>query len=278
MTENAMTKHDVLTEKEMSEFTMNSRILRNIEYYRNKMNLQKSDMNILDWGCGRGRAVAWLREQGYSVFGTDIDPEPINNCRDLLSSRGLDPDVVISLMENGEEKKFPHAFFHLSFSDGVFEHVKDIEQVASNFKRLTAPGGVGIHFFPAHKHFIEIHLRMPFLHWLPKNKLRKIYIFLLLLLGKDPKWKELQGKTKLEQAQSYYEYTIYKTYYRSPRVLTEIFTRNKFKVDFIPLANFGLDKHPILNKLVELKLLQPVLNWCMCNFGQVGLVITRRPD
>src|SRR4030042_5233929 len=273
-----MTKHDVLTEKEMSEFTMNDRILRNIEYYRNKMNLKKSDMNILDWGCGRGRAVAWLREQGYNAFGVDIDPEPINNCRNLLSSRGLDTDSIISLMENGEEKKIPRAFFHLSFSDGVFEHVKDIEQVASNLKRLTAPGGVGIHLFPAHKHFIEIHLRMPFLHWLPKNKLRKIYISLLLLLGKDPKWKELQGKTKREQTQTYYEYTIYKTYYRSPHSLTEVFTRNKLGVDFIPLADFGLDKHPILNKLVKLKLLRPILNWCMCNFGQMGLVITRRPD
>src|SRR4030042_4313371 len=178
-----MTKHDVLTEKEMSEFTMNDRILRNIEYYRNKMNLKKSDMNILDWGCGRGRSVAWLREQGYNAFGVDIDPEPINNCRNLLSSRGLDTDSIISLIENGEEKKIPRAFFHLSFSDGVFEHVKDIEQVASNLKRLTAPGGVGIHFFPAHKHFIEIHLVCRLLHEKKKNNPRKSDFFILQLLG-----------------------------------------------------------------------------------------------
>lgn len=278
MSELVMTKHDVLTEKEMSTFSMNPRILRLIEYYRDKMKLDKSRMNILDWGCGRGRAVLWLREQGYSAFGTDIDPEPVNNCRDLLLAKGFDADSIISLMENGEEKKIPDGFFHLSFSDGVFEHVKDLEQVAANLKRLTVSGGVGVHFFPAHRHFVEIHLFMPFLHWLPKNKLRKIYILLLLLLGRDPKWKELQGKSRREQAHAYYEYIVQKTYYRTPLVITDVFTRNKFRVDFTHLADFGLDKHPVLEKLARIKLLRPLLNWGMRNFGQIGLVITKKAD
>jgi len=213
MTENALTKHDILTENEMSQFTLNDRIFRHIEYRREKMNLEKSEMNLLDWGCGRGRAVSFLRAQGYKAFGTDIDSEPVKNCRELLSAQGLDAEAIISLMENGVEKQFPDSFFHLSFSEGVFEHVKDLEQVAENLKRVTAPGGVGIHLFPAHKHFVEIHLVMPFLHWLPKNKLRKFYIFLLLLLGKGPKWKEVEGKSKWDQAHVYYEYMIYKTYY-----------------------------------------------------------------
>ena len=154
MPEDAMTKHDILTEEEMSKFSLNPRIFKRIKYFCGKMNLQKNQMNILDWGCGRGRAIAWLRAQGYNAFGTDIDPEPVNNCRSLLSARGLDANSLISLMIDGEEKQFPDNFFHLSFSEGVFEHVKDIEQVAANLKRLTVPGGVGVHFFPAHKHFV----------------------------------------------------------------------------------------------------------------------------
>jgi SAM-dependent methyltransferase len=278
MPEYTMTKHDTLTEEEMSSFNMSPRIFRFIEHYRKKMNLNKSDMNILDWGCGRGRAVAWLREKGYKAYGTDIDPEPVNNCRELLSARGFDADLLISLIENGVEKKFPNNFFHLSFSEGVFEHIKDLEQVAANLKRLTAPGGVGAHFFPAHKHFVEIHLFMPFLHWLPKNRLRKLYISLLLSLGKDPGWKELQGKSRQERAKAYYEYIINKTYYRNPRTIMDVFTRNNFGVDFIPLADFGLEKHSLLAKLVKFKPLQPLLNWGMRNFGQVGLMITRKAD
>jgi SAM-dependent methyltransferase len=278
MPEQALTKHDALTEEEMSSFTMSPRIFRFIELFRKKMNLDRSDMNVLDWGCGRGRSVALLREQGYSAFGTDIDPEPVNNCRELLLARGLDADLLISLMENGVEKKFPDKFFHLSFSEGVFEHVRDLEQVAANLKRVTAPGGVGVHFFPAHKHFVEIHLYMPFLHWLPKNRLRKLYISLLLSLGIDPEWKELQGKNRQDKVQAYYEYINNKTYYRSPRTITDIFTRNNLKVDFIPLADFGLEKHPLLEKFVKLKFLRPLLDWGMRNFGQVGLIITRNKD
>jgi len=278
MTTNTMTKHDVLTEQEMSGFTMSGRIAGQIERFRKKMNLERNQMNVLDWGCGRGRSVAWLREQGYHAFGTDIDVEPVKNCRVLLSARGLDADSIISLMDNGEEKQFPDGFFHLSFSEGVFEHIRDIEQVAANLKRLTAPGGVGVHFFPAHKHFVEIHLFMPFLHWLPKNRVRRIYILLLLLLGQGPRWKELQSKSKAEQADAYYDYIIHKTYYRTPRTLRDVFTRNKFKVDFIPLAEFGLEKHPLLAGLVKIKALRPLLDWGMRTFGQVGLVITRQRD
>ena len=50
MPEDALTKHDILTEDEMSKFTLNDRILRYIEYCREKMNLEKSEMNLLDWG------------------------------------------------------------------------------------------------------------------------------------------------------------------------------------------------------------------------------------
>ena len=275
---NSMTKHDVLTEQEMSDFTMNPRVLRQIEHFRRQTNLGKSEMNILDWGCGRGRAVAALRARGYNAFGADIDPEPVNNCRDLLSARGLDADSIISLIKNGKDTIFPDGFFHFGYTDGVLEHVRDIEQVAANLKTLIAPGGICVHFFPAHRHFVENHLRVPFLHWLPKNRLRRTYISLVLLCGGGPKWKELQSRSRQERAQAYYEYSISKTYYRTPRALTEIFVRHKFQIDFIPVADFGLDKHPILARLVGFRPFRPLLNWGMRNFGQVGLVITRNSD
>lgn len=276
MTASTMTKHDVLTEQEMSGFVMNQRIVRQIEHFREKMKLEKGQMNILDWGCGRGRAVAWLRAHGYNAFGVDIDREPIENCRQLFSARGMDADAIISLLDDGEETKFPDDFFHFSCSDGVFEHVRNMEQVAANLRRLTAPGGVGVHFFPAHKHLVEIHLLLPFVHWLPKNKLRKMYIFLWLLLGKGPGWKELQGKSKWKQAHAYYEYTVLKAYYRTPRTITEVFARYGFEVDFVPLADFGLEEHPLLARLAGSKALRSLLNWGMRHFGQVGLLITKK--
>ncbi len=149
MIENAMTKHDVLTEQEMANFVFNPRILKQLERCRKKLNLEKDQMNILDWGCGRGRAVVWLREQGYKTFGVDIDPEPVENCRNLLSSRGVNPDSLIYLIQNNTAKEFPDKHFHFIFSYGVFEHIKDLVQVAAEFKRIMAPEAIGAHFFPA---------------------------------------------------------------------------------------------------------------------------------
>ena len=274
MIENAMTKHDVLTEQEMANFVFNPKILKQLERCRKKLNLEKDQMNILDWGCGRGRAVVWLREQGYKAFGVDIDPEPVENCRNLLSSQGVNPDSLIYLIQNNTAKEFPDKHFHFIFSYGLFEHIKDLDQVAAEFKRLMTPGAVGAHFFPSHKHLVETHLRMPFLHWLPKNGLRMICIKSTLMLGKGPKWKELQGMAKEQQAQVYYDYTVNKTFYRKPALLRNVFKRVSLKVDFIPLHDYGVDDYPVLRALVKIKVLRPILNWAMRNFGRVGLFIT----
>ena len=48
MPNSLMTKHNALTEEEMSGFSMSPRIYRFIEHFREKMNLDKSDMNVLD--------------------------------------------------------------------------------------------------------------------------------------------------------------------------------------------------------------------------------------
>ena len=81
-----MSKHHVLTEQDFSEYTPSQRILRYIESYRRDRNLEAKEMNILDWGCGRGRTVLWLREQGYNAYGVDIDIEPIRNGIGLLAA------------------------------------------------------------------------------------------------------------------------------------------------------------------------------------------------
>ncbi len=66
---------------------------------------------------------------------------------------------------------------------------------------LTASGGVGIHCFPGARMYWEDHLKMPFVHWLPKNKSRRYWIALMLILrkGPSPSWIETENKSLLEQ-------------------------------------------------------------------------------
>ena len=61
-----------LTEAECATFTPNAEVVRYLEATRARLGLEKRDLNVLDWGSGRGEYVLWLREAGYNAFGAEI--------------------------------------------------------------------------------------------------------------------------------------------------------------------------------------------------------------
>ncbi len=70
-------KGDVLTEEDMASFTLNPFWLKALTDFEKESGLDKSQIRIQEWGCGRGRAVARLREMGHAAFGVDIDGRPL---------------------------------------------------------------------------------------------------------------------------------------------------------------------------------------------------------
>jgi ubiquinone/menaquinone biosynthesis C-methylase UbiE len=76
---------------------------------------------ILDYGCGTGHAVKWLKAQGYDVYGYDyfryVDGNP-------------------SWYIQKAKFKFDHIYFMHSFA-----HVPNIEQVLINLKSILKRGG-----------------------------------------------------------------------------------------------------------------------------------------
>ena len=182
-----MPRNDSLTEEEFAAFTPNKRTIHCIETYREKTNLEKREMNVLDWGCGRGETTLWLKEQGYNVYGADIDVIPIRNGIGLFRSKGYD-DSILSLITPDGKTDFPDSFFHFIFSCQVFEHISNLELVAAEMARVTMKDGVGFHIYPAHRRIIEGHLHMPIVHWLPKNNLRRLLIGIYVFFGLEPRW------------------------------------------------------------------------------------------
>ncbi|MDP6439202.1 MAG: class I SAM-dependent methyltransferase [Candidatus Brocadiia bacterium] len=178
-----MSKHDVLTEVEMSRFKFRKHMLRRIDSCCARTGVPRTEFNILDYGCGRGRAVAWLRASGYNAFGVDIDPEPVRNGRDLLLGRGEDPDAVLRVIGREGRTSFPNGFFHFVFSQQVMEHVEDLGGMVEELAGITRPGGMGVHAYPAHRQMMERHLLMPAVHWVPKGALRKACIALCVACG-----------------------------------------------------------------------------------------------
>ena len=234
-----MSKQDPLTPEEFAKFTVGGDIVAVIEDERRRLGLDRGKMNILDWGCGRGRAVLWLRERGYNALGVDSDPEVLVRGRGLLQVLGHPADTLRHVQPNGRTD-FEDGFFHLILSQNVLEHVEDLDQVAREMCHITAEHGVGFHTCPARLRPIESHLRMPFVHWLPKSRARKAAIRAFVALGADPHWPELGSASGSERAETYYRYSRDKTFYRKPGLTRRSFEAAGFEVQFRTISHSHL--------------------------------------
>lgn len=210
-------KHDILTEEELHSHGINPIVRKALAAVPGASGPpeDRSRINILDWGCGRGRTVLTLRDEGFNSYGIDIDESVMRNGHALLKSRGLNPTEI--LRPAGDTGEFDDGYFHFIFSEQVFEHVEDLRGVLTELYRLTCSGGTGVHCFPGSKTVQEEHLCMPFVHWLPKNCLRKaaLAVFLFLGYGPTPPWPEVNDQGFWGMVQTYYDYLNRKTYYRS---------------------------------------------------------------
>lgn len=224
-------KHEILTEAELASYSISACILDELSRLQDMTQLPPEQINILDWGCGRGRSVALLRAQGFNAFGVDIDEATMRNGYDLFKGRGWDP--VDLLRPVAAIDSFPDNFFHFIFSDQVLEHVSDMDHVARSIARLSSHSARAIHQFPGARTVGEVHLFMPLIHWLPKNQLRRVAIWLGLLCGRGPQepWPACQSKPAWQASQVYFEYSINKTYYRDTRQLAALFAKHGFEVD-----------------------------------------------
>ncbi len=240
----AMHYDDLLTENEFADFTPNSEVVRYLELTRQRLGLEKSEMNVLDWGSGRGNYVAWLRKAGYNAFGAEIRQAASERGKSLFASLGLDHDRVIRPIAPDCRTDLPADFFHFVFTHYVLEHVADIDAVTTEIARVTAPGGCGFHVYPGKLRPLEPHLFMPFVHWLPKqNPARKWLIRACIACGIDPKWDWLATATPDRKAEAYFTFCNRETFYRPFRRVRRSFNQVGFEVT--PVAA----DHPALRRL-----------------------------
>lgn len=227
-------KHDILTEEEMGRFFLAPGILAELNSLAASMiPVQASSArNVLDLGCGRGRSVARLIENGFNAFGVDTDQAALRNGYLLFEGRGLQPAGV--LLHAEDTARIPDDFFGLIFSEETLEHVQPLEQVAREIFRLTAPSGVGLHSFPGSKCLIEPHILMPLIHWLPSGLFQKGLIALCLLVGfgPNPAWPETAATGFRETVNTYFLYLQRKTHYRDIREIMQIFRTAGFDCEY----------------------------------------------
>ena len=242
----ALSYDDPLTETEFATFQPNAEVVRYLELTRERLGLERGQMNVLDWGSGRGEYVAWLRNVGYNAFGAEIRREAADRGKDLFAAHGHDYARVITTIPGNGQTDLPADFFHFVFTHYVLEHVADIDAVTREIARVTAPGGCGFHVYPGKLRPIEPHLFMPFVHWLPKNPTRKWAIAGFLACGIEPKWDWLSAAPFGRKAQAYYEFCNNETFYRPFHQVRHSFNRVGF--DVTPVSA----EHPALRRLAVL--------------------------
>lgn len=270
-----MSKGKELTSEEFNKFTFEDRTLSYIKIVSAIIGLRESDMNILDWGCGRGRAVLWLRERGYNAFGVDIDRKPVENGLMLVKSKGYN-ESILRILTPDNKTDFPDGFFHFITSNQVFEHIKDIDSVSREMSRITIKNGYGYHDYPAPKYIVEGHLFMPFVHWFPKNYTRKYLITFYVFLGFYPKWEEFKNKSQKEVAEILYQYSIDKTYYRSRNEVEKAFEKYGFDVKFVTLEHPKIKANHFLCWLVRFNLTREIINWLLLIFKSHNLFLRKK--
>lgn len=269
-----MAKHDVLTEEEFANYQPPKKAVRQLEKYSAARGLPPGQIKVLDWGCGRGRFVLWLREQGYEAYGVDIDLEPVQNGLPLFAAKGHNGNYL-RVLETDGKTNFENGFFDFVMTDNVLEHVSDLEKVVAEISRVTSSKGAGYHIFPAQRQLLEGHLFMPFVHWLPKNSLRKTLIRHYIKNGREPHWKEVEDATPEKKTDVYYQYSINHLFYRSFSQIQKSFKEAGFRVKTLSLQNPAVQGHKILGPLTRIRVVRPFIQWLVTTFKQVELLSMR---
>ena len=200
---------------------------------------------ILDFGCGTGRLTAQLLAAGYDVCGADISERQLARARRRLEEAGAEAERAALLGADGRSP-FPDGSFDLVFSSQVLEHVEQLDVVVREIARVTRAGGVGLHEWPAKWAPVEVHLRMPFVHWLPKNRVRRAAMSVFARLGvRQPQWpEELDPSATLSEFVDFkYRYSIEETFYRPARAVAAVFERRGLTAEFVPHSR--LDALPL---------------------------------
>ncbi len=263
-----MAKHDRLTKAEFSTYKPQTRSVDALMEFMASRGARPGETKVLDWGCGRGRFVLWLREQGFDAYGVDVDPEPIQNGLPLFAEKGYLGEPL-SVIDVDGRTRYTDGFFDFVFTDNVIEHVKDLDLVVKEITRLTAVNGGGYHIFPAQRQFREGHLFMPLVHWIPAGPVRKTLVRLFVTLGVEPRWEEVVKLSKKEKTEAYYRYSINNIHYRPYRAILSLFRSSGFKTTLLTIQHPSVVKHPLFGPFVRMRWSRPALQWLLVTFKQV---------
>jgi len=102
-------------------------------------------MRVIDAGCGGGRNLVYLLQQGYEVFGADSDPQAVASVRRLaaLLAPAIPGDNF--RLASIETMSFPSGFADVVISSAVLHFARDDDHFRAMLNgtwRVLKPGGL----------------------------------------------------------------------------------------------------------------------------------------
>jgi SAM-dependent methyltransferase len=140
-----------------------------------KLTKGKKNIRILDYGCGGGLLLTYLRILGYkNIIGVDVRSyQSMNQLNILHGSMGLGSDTFFTY--DGTQLPFNDASFDVIISQQVLEHVQNVDSYFLECKRVLFPKGKMLLDFPHRLVPFDTHTRMWFVHYFPPTIRNIIY-------------------------------------------------------------------------------------------------------
>lgn len=201
---------------------------------------------ILDYGCGEGKMVEYLRSLNYEAFGVDVKIRDYNNIlvkENVIRQMKLEKDNYLIPFENN--------YFDFIFSYQVFEHVMDYEKALCEINRVLKPKGFCLHQFPSYKLIIEPHVFVPF-----ATRIKNYYwLYFWALIGIKNQFQEKKSAKQI--ADLNYNYLQKETNYLKRKHIEVLFKKYFERVIFVEprFKNYFLSICFFLIKIIPMVLL-----------------------
>ena len=142
---------------------------------------------VLDVGCGDGRTLEQLFSYDYDLYGYDLvfleDDLHKTRKQKLGGYFGDSYNKRIKVTSSERTIPFEDDSFDVLYANQVFEHVRFLDKMVSECARVLRPGGILLANFPLTTNPVELHIGVPFAHWIPPGELRVRYMQLWSALG-----------------------------------------------------------------------------------------------
>lgn len=139
---------------------------------------------VLDVGCGRGRALRLLDERFRPRRIVGLDPEPGVQARVARAAAQCRSTVEFHLA-NASDTQLPDRAFDLVFCNQTFHHIVDQERAILEFYRVLKPGGVLLFAESTRRYIHSWIIRLLFRHPMHVQKTAEQYVELIRGAGFD---------------------------------------------------------------------------------------------